>query len=508
MGRRVVRKSIAVLLTLWMLFGLVLNVSLPLPGGGAALAASGGTWDKVGGDASPTASATAAYYDNGTYYLAYMDISNATKILRPKVVVKKLNTGTTPPTWDPVGTGNIGVDGVGVNSLSMSLYVDNGTPYVAYLEKDVTSGLSALTNFDGKLTVMKLNNSNTWSAVGSTKFSGKNPTSIKLVVINNVPYVAYKEGSSILVKRYINNAWSQVGSTKSTNSTWGNVSLDVYDGTPFIAFPDSDNGDKASLLEFNGTDWESWESAGTSISSGTAKLVSLYIDNGVPYLAFQDENQFSRITVKKYNSITKIWESVGRDGFSNPVGATFSIGGLTLPNISVTVGLPLSLYVDNGIPYVAYQDGTQSAKASVMKYTGTDWVPVGGLGFSSTPALYPTLRVTNGTTNLALWNGGKVALLQYTPTPAPELGATAAEGTAANSTKVTATVTDNSGNHLVIKKSSSTITTPNVGDTAPSGNDVIDPYTAEANISGIDDTTNKYLGVTKSTPATPSSNSR
>lgn len=63
-------------------------------------------------------------------------------------------------------------------------------------------------------------------------------------------------------------------------------------------------------------------------------------------------------------------------------------------------------------------------------------------------------------------------------------------------TKVT--VTAGGGNHLVTKVSSSIIPAPNVGDLVPSGAGVTDPYTPGADISGVDATTNKYIGVIRS----------
>jgi uncharacterized repeat protein (TIGR02543 family) len=78
-------------------------------------------------------------------------------------------------------------------------------------------------------------------------------------------------------------------------------------------------------------------------------------------------------------------------------------------------------------------------------------------------------------------------------TPAPALTATAQAGTQPGTTQISAT--PNSGDHLVVIVSSSPITTPNVGDNAPSGSSVIDPYTSGTNIPGVDATTNKYVGV-------------
>ncbi|MFC3750632.1 hypothetical protein ACFORK_28485, partial [Paenibacillus sp. GCM10012306] len=79
------------------------------------------------------------------------------------------------------------------------------------------------------------------------------------------------------------------------------------------------------------------------------------------------------------------------------------------------------------------------------------------------------------------------------PGPVPTLPASPSPGTNPNTTKVTTSV--GAGNHLVTKVSSTLIPTPNVGDAAPTGAGVTDPYTPGADITGVDPITNKYIGV-------------
>lgn len=82
-------------------------------------------------------------------------------------------------------------------------------------------------------------------------------------------------------------------------------------------------------------------------------------------------------------------------------------------------------------------------------------------------------------------------------TPAPEAAlstATATAGTAPGTTKVTAGP-PGAGNTLAVRVSNAAIAVPNIGEAAPTGTGVINPYTSGADISGVDATTNKYVGI-------------
>ncbi|MBJ6360020.1 immunoglobulin-like domain-containing protein, partial [Paenibacillus sp. GCM10012307] len=76
------------------------------------------------------------------------------------------------------------------------------------------------------------------------------------------------------------------------------------------------------------------------------------------------------------------------------------------------------------------------------------------------------------------------------PTPVPE------PGTDPDTTKLPTSppIPVGTGNHLVVKVSSSKIATPKAGDLAPSVG-VINPYTPGSNIPGVDPVVNKYIGI-------------
>jgi hypothetical protein len=55
-----------------------------------------------------------------------------------------------------------------------------------------------------------------------------------------------------------------------------------------------------------------------------------------------------------------------------------------------------SIIIDGGVPYVAYQDGSQSNKVTVQTYDGSNWTTVGSAGFSSGHSQHVSLMMDNG----------------------------------------------------------------------------------------------------------------
>src|ERR1700677_2469980 len=83
-----------------------------------------------------------------------------------------------------------------------------------------------------------------------------------------------------------------------------------------------------------------------------------------------------------------VWQIVG--------SASFSAGAANSPVIA---------FNNSGQPYVAYSDGANSNKATVMMYNGSSWAAVGGAGFSAGSA-DPSLALYNGTPYVAYSDGG------------------------------------------------------------------------------------------------------
>ncbi|MFC1767313.1 carboxypeptidase-like regulatory domain-containing protein [Candidatus Margulisiibacteriota bacterium] len=204
--------------------------------------------------------------------------------------------------------------------------------------------------------------------------------------------------------------WWPVGVEGFSAGSIGYNSLFFDNDTPYIAYTDAANSNKATVMKYNGVSWESVGDEG--FSAAQAYYISLFIYSGTPYVAYQDGAYSSEATVMKYNSSLNTWEAVGDEGFSG--------GGILVDYGSGEVGSNIvkytSLYVYDGIPYIAFQD--PSSEATVMKYNSalTTWEVLGARCFSAGDVSYTSLSVYNGTPYVSyqdVANGGNATVMKY-----------------------------------------------------------------------------------------------
>jgi hypothetical protein len=232
-----------------------------------------------------------------------------------------------------------------------------------------------------------------WTIVGNSDFSGGGVGKTSFDMYDGIPYIAYydfKSTSGITVMKYDGNNWVMVGSPRfSGPAAYGfSLFIDKSDGTPYVSYQDGSAGvdNKATVMKFNGTNWEPVGSVG--FSPGVAGLISLFVDHGTPYVAFEDSSTGPGkvITVMKYDSSTD-WSLVGTPRFAS--GASSNI-----QNISVSVY--------NNTPYISYWKDNYEVK--VMTYDSTGgWGPAGD-AVSSDYAGRPSLYLDNGTLYVAYWD--------------------------------------------------------------------------------------------------------
>jgi len=236
-----------------------------------------------------------------------------------------------------------------------------------------------------------------WQTVGSAGFSAGGTGYQSLAFHGSTPYVAYQDvanGNRTTVMRYNGSAWENVGNAGFSAGTAQYQSLAFNGSIPYVAYSDGANSFETTVMRYNGSTWETVGIAG--FSAGTAQYQSLAFNGSTPNVAYQDDGNGGRTTVMKFNGTA--WENIGNAGFS--AGAAAS----------------QSLAFTGSTPYVAYQDGTNGNKTTVMRYNGSAWETIGIAGFSAGGADYPRLAFNGSTPYVAFRNnanGGRTTVMRY-----------------------------------------------------------------------------------------------
>lgn len=164
----------------------------------------------------------------------------------------------------------------------------------------------------------------------------------------------------------------------------------------------------------NPTSWV-WSFPGGVPSSSTLQNpIITYNTNGTYDVSLTATNADGSDTETKTNYITvgacsETWDFVGANGFS--------VGGVEDIEIEID---------NNGVPYVAFKDYSNSNMATVMKFDGTSWVLVGNAGFSGVAVDYLDLEIANNNMPYVAYKqlGGtkKVTVKRFTGTSWVNIG--------------------------------------------------------------------------------------
>ena len=259
--------------------------------------------------------------------------------------------------WKVVGTAGF-TDG---RSQHLSFAISPlGEPFVAYSDS---------LNHD-RVNVQKFDGSN-WIFVGTPGFSETYTGPLSLTFSpSGEPYIAFAISSvsgKLKIMKFNGTKWINVGNIISSYYGFSGVHIKVSpSGDPYVTYTDFENFFCGlNVIKFDGTNW---------ITVGTPDFAEPYPDaisfsfspNGEPYVAFQDRSTFSpwTATVMKYDGIN--WITVGNASCSD--GTAYDLS------------LSFSPY---GQPYVAYQDVANSYKATVKMFDGNTWICVGSVGFTT-----------------------------------------------------------------------------------------------------------------------------
>jgi hypothetical protein len=329
-----------------------------------------------------------AVNSEGTPYVAYRDASTT------KATVKYYDGSS----WITLG-------GTGLSSGSafhISMAIDDADAvYVAYYDGD-KSGMATVCRF--------AYSEGAWTTVGSAGFSAGVALYLSLALNSTgIPYLAYLDGSDSLYRATVQyrsgTSWLTLGSTRPSTGMVSGTSLAISeDGIPYLAYIDNNLSDMATVTKYYGNTWT--DVGDTVFSSGSVESISLALDSaGMPYVAYKDNGTTAngKISVRQFNGSSWIYlgmEGLSSDTVDNVSLAIFGDGTLFVAykdNNTIAAGKPtvqqydedmgtwisvgtegfgtetvldyLDLAIDaDGIPFVAFKDGTADNKATVMVY--------------------------------------------------------------------------------------------------------------------------------------------
>lgn len=311
-------------------------------------------WTYVGHAAisDGTANYTSMLVNNGIPYVAFMDGGNDNK-----ATLLKYENG-----WQAVGVAGF-TPGY---ADSESLYITaDGTPYVAFRDG----------NQSYRASLMKYSEASGWIYVGNPGFSGEMAGDITVIVEDGIPYVACRDNSTLsrpTVKQYDagSDSWLTLGNPSglSVNSA-SSLCLVGINGVPYIAFSELGPSNCKVNVQSYDSGTNTWHAVGTGLDSsfGMYLTMNLY-QNGAgldPMIAYADLNHGSRTTVMLYNPGTNTWSTLGEPGFS-PINEAYD----------------LSMVSSNNDIYLAYT-GMYDRSATVMLWDGSRWVSKGVASFTA-----------------------------------------------------------------------------------------------------------------------------
>lgn len=257
---------------------------------------------------------------------------------------------------------------------------------------------------------------NKWEEVGGAGFSAGEARYISTALDSyGVPYVAYSEDTgttrddmSVMKYDEANKKWANIGTKGFTpgEATESSIAIDPKSGNPYVSFVDGTKNLKLSVMMYdsnNGT----WYNVGfPGFSGGQVQWTKMAFDSaGKPYVAYAEHNAgytSLKVTVMKYNG--KDWAIVGSGRFagSDKLGEDVSYIDMTFDS--------------NNIPYIVYVNG-KDGKANVMKSNGKGWDFVGNQGFTPGQAETTTIAMGAGNTPYVAFkdgaNGNKVSVMKY-----------------------------------------------------------------------------------------------
>lgn len=244
-----------------------------------------------------------------------------------------------------------------------------------------------------------------------------------IAVLNDVPYVVFREGTGPVVKVKKRNTatgvWEQVGDNIGANLTYTNIYLDKVNNL-WVTYVDAGNGNKLAVKMYN-TATQLWESLNNdvnnlyvstgSVTYNVSQLTSsprsslAFDSDNKPYIAFGEGSNLIP-TVKKFDGTS--W--VALTGTSNPTGYAMGV----------------SLVLDEAdVPWLVYCSSSSATSSSgtmaLYKFASGTWTA--STASTVTAGIRNTSMALNSAGNLVIayfntGNGNKATAITYDKTAA------------------------------------------------------------------------------------------
>jgi len=343
-------------------------------------------------------------------------------------------TLTPTPSWKFVA-------GVFGGSQGLDLTTSDGTHYLVVTDGDL---------YDYPIVYKMIGNTFVQQGdVNSLIYTG-GVSDISLAVDGINIYLSYYEHSlyGTTVMKFDGNTWTVLGNRAFADTYTGSSSMDVYQGVPYLAYRDEANNYKLKVVKFNGSNWEDIGSA--SIPDKKVNSISIKVSNDKIYVCYMEDNPMGlSVTGKVIKYGSTIWQELGsgsfcsgpidhltlfvdgdtpyvayKDGLDNCSG--YNCNGITVKKLYgsswATVGTTefslgtvdgVSLYVYNGMPYVAFTEAKLERNVTAMKFDGTSWVYIGKQAFMNNYSKYPKIFVYDGIPYVAATYTGAAGLMKF-----------------------------------------------------------------------------------------------
>lgn len=174
---------------------------------------------------------------------------------------------------------------------------------------------------------------------------------------------------AILVKQLFDSSSVNISSPGSSGTRIKSLDLKLINHELYVSFSDRNNGFRASVKKYDGTNWIYVGLPG--FSDGPSTDIHLSNDGSVPYVAFNDSVN-NGMTVMRFNGLQ--WSPEGQPGFKN-----LNWGSYDKQNIAILDG---NVYVALTLNDTDFCSGSNSSYVTTMGY-GNNLLPIELLSFYS-----------------------------------------------------------------------------------------------------------------------------